>query len=123
MENQRTMEKQRKMSLNSSFRVINVDILLQQKHISMDSLGCSLAGFSVPGISQARILEWVLFPSPGDVPDLGIEPRCPVLQADSLPLSHLGSWESCYVHLNQVHVTLTQNTLPLNKAEPFIVKV
>ena len=25
------------------------------------------------------------FPSPGDLPDLGIEPRSPTLQADSLP--------------------------------------
>ena len=33
------------------------------------------------------------FPSPGDLPDPGIEPMCPVspvLQADSLPLSHWG---------------------------------
>ena len=25
------------------------------------------------------------FPSPGELPDLGIEPRSPALQADSLP--------------------------------------
>ena len=25
------------------------------------------------------------FPSPGDLPDPAIEPRCPALQADSLP--------------------------------------
>ena len=31
------------------------------------------------------------FPSPGDLSDLGIKPRSPELQADSLPLSHLGS--------------------------------
>ena len=37
------------------------------------------------GILQARILEWVAFPSPGDIPNLGIEPRSPTLQADSLP--------------------------------------
>ena len=30
------------------------------------------------------------FPSPGDLPDLGIEPVSPAL-ADSLPLCHLGS--------------------------------
>ena len=36
-------------------------------------------------ILQARILEWVPFPSPGDLPDPGIEPRSPILQADSLP--------------------------------------
>ena len=31
------------------------------------------------------------FPSPGDIPDPGIEPESPTLQAWSLPLSHLGS--------------------------------
>ena len=36
-------------------------------------------------ILQARILEWVAFPSPGDLPNPGIEPRSPALQADSLP--------------------------------------
>ena len=32
-----------------------------------------------------QILEWVAIPSPGDLPDSGIEPRSPALQADSLP--------------------------------------
>ena len=31
------------------------------------------------------------FPSPGDLPDLGIKPASPALQADSLLLSHQGS--------------------------------
>ena len=31
------------------------------------------------------------FRSPGDLPDPGMEPASPVLQAGSLPLSHLGS--------------------------------
>ena len=35
------------------------------------------------GIPQARILE--PFPSPGDLPNPGIEPRSPALQEDSLP--------------------------------------
>ena len=30
-------------------------------------------GFSIHGISQTRILEWVAIPSPGDLPDPGIE--------------------------------------------------
>ena len=30
------------------------------------------------------------FPSLGDLPNLGVEPRSPALQADSLALSHLG---------------------------------
>ena len=37
------------------------------------------------GILQARILEWVLFPSPGDLLDPGIKLQSPALQADSLP--------------------------------------
>ena len=47
-------------------------------------MDCSLPGFSVHGILQARILEWVPFPSPGDLPDPGIEPRSPALEADAL---------------------------------------
>ena len=31
------------------------------------------------------------FPPPGDLPDPGIKPGSPALQADSLPLSHQGS--------------------------------
>jgi len=34
----------------------------------------SLPASSVHGILQARILEWLPFPSPGDLPDPGIEP-------------------------------------------------
>ena len=49
-----------------------------------DPMDCSLPGSSVLGIFQARILEWVAFPSPEDLPDPGIEPRSPALQADSL---------------------------------------
>ena len=46
---------------------------------------CSLPGSSIHGISQARMLEWGPVPSPGDLPDLGIELRSPTLQADSSP--------------------------------------
>ena len=45
-------------------------------------MDCSLTGSSVHGISQARILEWVAIPSPGDLPDLRIEPAFLALQAD-----------------------------------------
>ena len=55
------------------------------------SMKCSLPGSSVHGIFQARVLEWVAFPSPGDLPDPGMEPGSSALQADSLPLSHQGS--------------------------------
>ena len=53
-----------------------------------ESMGCSLPGSSVPGISQARILEWVAISfSRGSSP---LWDRT-YWQADSLPLSHLRS--------------------------------
>ena len=33
----------------------------------------------------------LLLPSPGDLPNPGVEPVSPALQVDSLPLIHLGS--------------------------------
>ena len=37
-------------------------------------MDCSLPGSSLHEIFQARILEWVPFPTPGDLLDPGIEP-------------------------------------------------
>ena len=42
------------------------------------------------------------FPSPGDLPDPGIEPASPALQVDSLPLSHQGSPFGMYLGLKEV---------------------
>ena len=55
-----------------------------------DPMDCSSPGSSVHGILQARILEWLPFPLPGDLPDPGIKPVSPVWQANSLPLNHQG---------------------------------
>ena len=41
--------------------------------------------YTVHRILQARILERKPFPFPGDLPNPGIKPRSPILQADSLP--------------------------------------
>ena len=41
-------------------------------------------GSSVHGILQAKILSGLPFPSPGSLPDLGVEPESPTLQANSL---------------------------------------
>ena len=54
-------------------------------------MDCSPPGVFLLGISQAGILEWLLFPCPGDLPDQDIYSMSSVLQVDSLPLSHLGS--------------------------------
>ena len=66
---------------------------------------CNPMDYTVYRILQARALEWVLFPSPGDLPNPGIEPRSPTLQADFLPAeppgkpnlkSTLHPWTSVY---------------------------
>ena len=47
-------------------------------------MGCSPPVPCVHGIRQARVME-LPFPSPGDLPDPGMEPGSPALQADSSP--------------------------------------
>ena len=72
---------------------------------------CIKAACSVTSVSQLFATPWtvvhqaplsvgfprqehwsgLLFSSPGNLPDPRIEPMSPALQADSLPLNHLGS--------------------------------
>ena len=52
-----------------------------------DPVDCSLLGFSVQGIFQARILSRLPCPPPGGLPDPRIKPKSPmspILQVDSL---------------------------------------
>ena len=55
------------------------------KCINKLGMDCGATGSSVHGISQAKLLEWLPFPSPRDLPDPGIKPSTPSLQAKSLP--------------------------------------
>ena len=65
---------------------------LSDRHVLLcNPTDCSLPGSSVHGILHVSILEWVAMSC---LPDSGIEfmsLASPALQADSLPLSHLGS--------------------------------
>ena len=59
-----------------------------------DPMGCSPPCSSVHGTLQEDYWSWLTFPPPGNTPDPGMEPESPMspaLQADSLPLSRLGS--------------------------------
>ena len=60
------------------------------KVIQLGPTLCDPMDYTVHGILQARILEWVAFSSPGDLPNPGIEPRSPTLQLDSLPAEPQG---------------------------------
>ena len=55
---------------------------------------CDRMDYTVHGILQARILEWVAVPSPGDLPNPGIEPNS-ALQAGSLPTEPSGMSSFC----------------------------
>ena len=50
-----------------------------------DPMDCSPSGCSVHGILQVTNWSGLPFPSRGDLPNPGIEPRPPALQTDSLP--------------------------------------
>ena len=66
-------------------------VLVAQSYLTLGSpMDWSLPGSSVHEILQARILEWVAIPSPGDLRNPGIEPGSPALQADSLLAKPLG---------------------------------
>ena len=59
------------------------------------------------GFPKQEYWSGLPFPSPGDLPDPGIEPISPAWQADSLPLSH---WEAhCLLKLTQIICTQNQD--------------
>ena len=51
----------------------------------MDSPGSSIHGIPSMEFSKQEYWSGLSFPSPGDLPDPGIEPGSPALQADTLP--------------------------------------
>ena len=58
-------------------------MLINESRSAMSN--CDPVDYTVHGILQVRILEWVAFPSPGDFPNPEIKLRSLALQADSLP--------------------------------------
>ena len=64
-------------------------VLVTQSCLTLcNSMDYSLPGFSVHGFSRQEYWSGLPCPPPGDLPNLGLEPGSPVLQADFLPLSH-----------------------------------
>ena len=57
-----------------------------------DPMDCSLSGSSVMGFSKQECWSGLPFPSPGDLPNPGIEPGSPTLQADTLLSEPPGRW-------------------------------
>ena len=75
---------------------------------------CNAMDCIVHGILQARILEWIAFPSPGDRSNPGIEPKSPTLQADLLPaepsvqLSHILLFATPWPAARQASLSITK---------------
>ena len=61
---------------------------------------CDPIDYTVHGILQAIILEWVAVPFSRDLPNTGIERKPPTLHADSLPAEPPGKPSNDIVMLN-----------------------
>ena len=69
-------------------------MLLGSRQILSDSGNPTTVAYQTPlsmGFPSQEYWSELPFPSAGGLPDSGIEPRYPALQADSLPLSQPGS--------------------------------
>ena len=86
-----------------------------------NSMDCSLPGSSVNRIFQARILEWLPFPSPGDLSYPGIEPASLVFLALAgrffTTQCHLGSPASILFSTKQNKMKYWQLSGKLTKEE------
>ena len=66
--------------------------LLQPFPAAFDPMDCSQGPLSM-GISRQEHWNGLPCPPPGDLPNPGIKPASPALQANSLPMNHQGSPE------------------------------
>ena len=66
-------------NLDSSNTVDCFSLVLSRVQLFQDPVHASPPGSSVRAISQARIPAGLPFPSPGDLPDPGIQPTSPAL--------------------------------------------
>ena len=57
---------------------------------------CDPRNYTVHGLLQAKILEWVAFPFSRGLANSGTEPRFPALQVDSLPAEPQGKPSRSY---------------------------
>ena len=65
--------------------------MVKVKVIQLCPTLCNSMDYTVHGILQARMLEWVAFSLSRASPNPGSKPRSPALQADSLPAELQGT--------------------------------
>ena len=73
--------------MQNKFNVLKVKVALSCLTL------CDPMDYRVHGILQAEYWSGQPFPSPGDLPNPGIEPRSPTLQADFLPAEPQGYYK------------------------------
>ena len=61
------------------------DLIAKSYPTLCNPMDCSLPGSLAVEFSRQEYWSGLPLPSPGDLPDPGIEPESPALQADSLP--------------------------------------
>ena len=81
-----------------------VKLITQSCPTICNPMDYSLPSSFVHGILQARYCSGLPFPSPGDLPYPGLEPRSPAMQADSLPTE-----QNVNIGLNKCAVLITKD--------------
>ena len=74
---------------------VGVYVKVKVKAIQLCPTLCNPMDYADHRVPQARILEWIVFLSLGDLPNPGIEPRPPALQTNSLPAEPQGKPYTC----------------------------
>ena len=92
-----------------------------------DPVDCSPPGFSVRGILQARILEWVATPSSRDLLDPGVEPASPVLAGGFFFFFFFfftpsATWEACHQMGFETQKFMVSSSWKLDVQDPDISK-
>ena len=80
-----------------------------------------LDSFATPWTVACQALLSIVFPSPGDLPDPGIEPESPALQPDSLPSEPPGKpnmyFKYNYIIYGAAQVALVMKNQPANAGD------
>ena len=99
------------------FMVVDVNLVAQSYPTLCDPVDCSLPVSSVHGIFQGRILEWVPFPSSGDLPNPGIEPTTATLVGTFFSTEH--PWKpKLFIQFSSVAQSCPTLCDPMNCSTP-----
>ena len=90
-------------------RAIRKALVPQLYMILCDSMDCSPTGFSVHGIIQVRITEWIAISFSRGSSRPGIKPKSPTLQADCLLAESPGKPQEYFSLLNNILVYWSLN--------------